>query len=198
MKKISLLTFLALFLFIHYSSISAETISAEMGVLRIDASLSHSSEVEMEWSDVMLHGLSLALPGAQHRTDDWPFYGYSLSDVKANNICNSDFPFADSKVGDSISFVVPDHENHQRYIGWNIRLQKKNENDLNISLRYRDLCSVIQSQEVLAFMAEELYKSIGQSVQKEDEWYLLTDEPIMVMDFVGDLQYMSKPQTLKL
>ena len=136
---------------------------------------------------------SLLYPG--NHTDVWPFYGYSVNEIKAN-ICNSDFPYADSKVGNNISFVVPDHENHQQYIGWNILLKKKNENNLNISLRYRDLCSVIQSQGVLAFMAEELYKSIEQNAQNEDGWYLLTDEPIMDMGFMGDLRRMNKPQNI--
>ena len=194
MKKISLLTFLSLFLFIHYPSISVETMNIETETLQFEASLSHSSEVEMEWDDIMWRGLLLALPGSH--ADDWPFYGYSLSEVKASNICNNDFPYADSKVGDSISFVVLDHENHQRYIGWSIRLQKKDENNLNTSLRYRDFCSVIQSQEFFASMAEGLYKSTGQSVQNEDEWYLLIDEPIIVVDYAGGLQYMSEPQTL--
>ena len=175
MKKDFIIIFLLVYLFIGHSPASTKTIDVETENLKINASVIYSHKVEMGWKEIMLHGLSVAVPG---NTDMWPFYGYSLNKMRQSSVCDSESPYADSKAGNNISFVVPERENHPNYIGWNIRLQKKNENPSNTVFRLHDLCSIIQSQDVMGFIAEELYRYIGQSVQDKREWYLLIDEPI--------------------
>ena len=174
MKKDFIIIFLLVFLFINHFSASTETIEVEAENLKITASVIYSHKEEPGWAEVMGYGLSWAISG---RIDNWPFYGYSLNQIRQSSVCDSESPYADSKAGNNISFVVPEHEDPSNYIGWNIRLQKNNETPSNTVFEIRDLCSIIQSQDIMEVIAKELYKYVGWSAQDKREWYLLTDEP---------------------
>ncbi len=180
------LMFFSLFLFIYCSFASAKTIDVETETLKINASVIYSNEAETGWGVVMSNAFSLVISG---RVDEWPFYGYNLDEVREASICDRESPYADSKAGGSVSFVMPGDEDHP-YIGWNIHLRKGDKN--HSDMRVRDLCSIIQSQSVMELMAEELYKFVGQDMQNGREWYLLIDEPMM--DFDLTILYMAPPQ----